>query len=79
MAFSTKNSILSIAKTPVPHHHLPALMSGFFGGKKNIKCSLPANNHQDTSRINSFHLPSNEMTLMRMIAMVAIHLIWLLW
>jgi hypothetical protein len=33
-------------------HHLPAPISGFFGGKKIIKCSLPATNHQNTSRVN---------------------------
>jgi hypothetical protein len=48
-------------------HHLRAHIWGIFGGKKNIKCSLPATNHQNTSRINSFHLPSNEMTPMRMV------------
>jgi hypothetical protein len=59
--------------------HLPACISGFFSGKKIIKCSLPATNHQNTSRVNSFRLPSNEMTLMRMVVMVAIRPIWLLW
>ncbi len=46
---------------------------------KNIKCSLPATNPQNTSRVNLFHLPSKEMTLMRMVLMVAIRPIWLLW
>ncbi len=62
-----------------PPHHLPACISGFFGEKKNTKCSLPATNHQNTTRINLFCLPSNEKTLMRMVAMVAIRPIWLLW
>jgi hypothetical protein len=40
------------------NHHLPARILGFFGGKKIIKCSLPATNHQNTLRINSFRLPT---------------------
>jgi hypothetical protein len=60
-------------------HHLPALILLFFGKKKNMECSLPATNHQNTSRINLFRLPSNETTSMRMVAMVAIRPIWLLW
>jgi hypothetical protein len=57
------------------NHHLPVLILGFFWPKKNLKCSLPATNHPNTSL---FRLPSNEMTLMRMVAIVATCPIWLL-
>jgi hypothetical protein len=50
-----------------------------FLAKKNIKCSLPATNPQNTSRVNSFGLPDNEMTPVTMSAIVAIRPIWLLW
>jgi hypothetical protein len=52
---------------------------GFFGEKKNIECSLPAANQQNTSRINLFHFTNKEMTPMTMSVMVAIRPIWLLW
>ncbi len=51
----------------------------FLVEKKNIECSLPSANPQNTSRVNSFSLPNNAMTLMTMSVMVAIRPIWLLW
>jgi hypothetical protein len=63
----------------LPLHHLPARILDFFGGKKNIKCYLPATNHQNTSRINLFCFTNKEMTLMMMVVMVVIRPIWLLW
>ncbi len=59
--------------------HLPALILGFFGEKKNIECSLPTANQQKTSRINLFCFTNKEMTPMTISAMVAIRPIWLLW
>jgi hypothetical protein len=60
-------------------HYLPALILGFFGRKKNIECSLPAANQQNTSRTEMSHFTNKEMTPMTMSAMVAICPIWLLW
>jgi hypothetical protein len=56
----------------------PALISGFFGGKKNIECSLPTANQQNTSHVNLFRFTNKEMTPMTMSVMVVICPIWLL-
>jgi hypothetical protein len=61
--------------TPPPSTHFGL----FLVEKKNIECSLPAANPQNTSHINLFSLPINEMTPMTMSMMVAICPIWLLW
>jgi hypothetical protein len=51
----------------------------FLAEKKNIECSLPAANQQNTSRVNMFRFTNKEMTPMTMSMMVAFRPIWLLW
>ncbi len=67
-------SELKMGGAPPPSAHF-----GLFLAKKKHKFSLSATNHQNTTRVNLFCLPSNEMTPTRMVPMVAICPIWLLW
>jgi hypothetical protein len=57
----------------------PPPPSTYFGIFWQEKTHPVFSSNQNTSRINSFHLPSNEMTPMRMVTMVAICPIRLLW
>jgi len=64
---------------PYKPHHLPALIYGFSGGKKNIKFYFPATTEQNIARVNLFRKPSNSSILMAIVALVTIRLIHLLW
>jgi hypothetical protein len=57
----------------------PSAHFRLFWREKNIKCSLPAANQQNTSCVNLFSFTNKVMTPMRMSTMVAIPPIWLLW
>jgi hypothetical protein len=59
-------------------HHLPALIYGLFGGKKNIKFLLPATTIENITRVNSLRKASNSLILMAINALVAICSIHLL-
>jgi hypothetical protein len=63
-----------VAMAPPPSAHL-----GLFWQKKNHH--MFSSRHQPPKHLTHefVRLPSNEMTLMRMVAMVAIRPIWLLW
>jgi hypothetical protein len=59
-------------------HHLPALISGFFVGEKNIKFLFPANTEVNITHVNSLCKASNSLILMASNALVAICSIHLL-
>jgi hypothetical protein len=59
-------------------HHLPALIYGFFGGKKNIKFLLPTTTIENITCANSLRKASNSLILMAINALAAICLIHLL-
>jgi len=59
---------------PPPGRHLQ-----LFWRKKNIKFYFPATTEQNIARVNLFRKPSNSLILMAINALVAIHLIHLLW
>jgi hypothetical protein len=61
-----------------PRHHLPALIYGFFGGKKNLKLLLPATTIENITHANLFRKPSDSSILMAINTLVAICSIHLL-
>ncbi len=54
---------------------LPALIYGFFGGKKNIKFLLPATTIENITRVNSLRKANDSLILMAINALIAICLI----
>ncbi len=57
-----------------PHHHLPVLICGFFGGKKNIKFLFPAAMEEIIAPVNFLHKASDSSILMAINAIDAIFL-----
>ncbi len=62
-----------------PQHHLPALIYGLSGEKKNIKFYFPTTMEQNIARVNLFRKSSDSSILMAIDALVAIRSIHLLW
>ncbi len=61
-----------------PTHHLPALICGFFGGKKKIKFLFPAATEENIARVNLLRKASDSSILMAIDALDAILSIHLL-
>ena len=59
-------------------HHLPALIYGFFGGKKNIKFLFPATMEKNITRVNFLREARESSILMAIDALDAILSIHLL-
>jgi hypothetical protein len=57
---------------PAPTHHLPALIYGFSGEKKNIKFYSPPTTEQNIARVNLFHKPCDSSILRAIDAIDAI-------
>ena len=57
-------------------HHLPALIYGFFGGKKNIKFLFPATTEKNITRVN-FLCEARESSILMAIdaPILSIHLL----
>ncbi len=59
-------------------HHLPALIYGFFGGKKNFEFYFPATTEQNITRVNFLRKARESSILMAIDALDAILSIHLL-